>query len=162
MIVVRGFFDVWYYEHGKPLWKETVPNGAVLVGRNAMLDGMFNAGSPGANWYLGLIDNSAFDEFADADTMSSHAGWTEFTSYTAATRPAWGHGSASSGVVLNSTLTTFTMSAIGTIKGLFLASDNTKGGTSGTLWATGAFATPRSVASGGVLPIRYRTVLSAG
>ena len=87
--------------------------------------------------------------------MSSHAGWNEFTSYTEGNRVAWGPGSASSQSVTNSTPATFNINGSGTVKGVFIVSNNTKSGTAGTLWATALFGADVPVTSGDQLKITY-------
>ena len=67
-----------------------IPNGIVDVGLNHILEIEFNGGSQISTWYIGLVDNAAFSAFADADTLSSHSGWAEFTSYTESNRVTWG------------------------------------------------------------------------
>jgi hypothetical protein len=154
----RGKF---YVEHrnkkGKLLGKYEVPNGIVNVGKDKILDDMFNDGTQTANsaWCIGLIDNSGFSALADADTMSSHSGWNEFTSYSEANRVAWGSGAAASQSTTNSSPATFNISGSGTVKGVFVTTNNTKGGTSGTLWATALFAADVPVSNGDQLKITY-------
>ena len=128
----------------------------VTVGFNYLLDAGFVGGTPITTWYMGLISNAATITLASADTMSSHAGWTEFTSYTEATRPQWTVGSASGGANTNSTVVTFTVSGTGNqVYGFFVNSVSTKGGTTGTLWVTGAFSTVRFPTAGQQMKFTY-------
>ena len=55
----------------------------------------------------------------------------------------------------NSAVMVFTMSATVTIKGGFLISNNTKGGTTGTLFATGLFGSAQALVSGQSLKVTY-------
>lgn len=112
-----------------------------------------------AAWCAGLIDNSGFSALAAADTMSSHSGWSEFTGYSQTTRVAWGPSSSTAQLLTNGTLMTFDISASGTLYGAFITSDNTKSGTSGTLWSTGAFPSTIPV-TGGTDSIRLSYNLS--
>jgi hypothetical protein len=158
-----GEYDVWCISpSGKLQWHENIRNAVTDVALTAMLEGYFRGGTVGANWYLSLVNASGFDSFAASDTMASHAGWTEFTSYANATRPAWGHGAAAGKIMQNATLVTFTMNGSGTLQGLFTANENTKGGATGTLWATAPFSAARAVVSGNQLPVRYRVIAAAG
>lgn len=77
-----------------------------------------------------------------ADTMSSHSPWVESTAYSNATRPAFTPGSISGGSVDNSaSQASFTINTNNTIVGgLFLADNNTVGGTSGTLYGMAPFS----------------------
>lgn len=132
-----------------------VPNGIVDVGLEHMFDTQFHAGTPITTWYIGLVDNSGFTAFADADTMASHAGWNEFTSYSEGTRVAWAEDAAASRAITNTTSSDFSITGSGTVKGIFVTSDNTKSGTAGTLWATAAFASTVAVVNGDSLKITY-------
>lgn len=139
--VLKGMYDI--------------PNGIVDVGLNDILDVAFHAGSQITAWFIGLVDNSGFSAFADADTMGSHAGWNEFTTYSEATRVAWAEDVPASRSITNTTSSDFSITGTGTIKGIFLTSNNTKSGTTGTLWATAAFASNVAVVNGDSLKITY-------
>lgn len=140
---------------GSLRWEREIPNGIVDEGIHYLLDAGFNGGTQISTWYMGLVDNSGFSAFANADTMASHAGWSETTNYSEATRPEWTAGAAASRAVTNSVTVDFSINATVTIKGIFITSDNTKGGTTGTLWSTAAFATNASANSGDTLKVTY-------
>jgi hypothetical protein len=155
-----GFNNHFFIEHwreGKLLGKYAVPNDIVNEGKNKILDVMFNGATQIANnsWFIGLINNAGYSAVAAGDTMSSHAGWAEATGYNEATRVAWGSGSAASQQVTNGTAATFTINATATLKGVFVVTNSTKGGTTGVLWATALFASTVSVDSGDQLKITY-------
>lgn len=132
-------------------------NDIVNVGKNNIFDVYFNGGTqtPNNSWFIGLISNSGYSALAAADTMSSHAGWTEFTGYSQSTRVAWGSGAASSQSVTNASPATFDITSSGTIKGIFVITNSTKGGTTGTLWATGLFSADVPVVNGDQLRATY-------
>ena len=133
-----------------------VPNGIVDVGLNHILEAEFNGGAQLDPWYIGLVDNATFGSFADADTMSSHAGWDEFTSYTESNRVTWAVDSATSRAISNSTTADFSINATGNLKGIFVTSNNVKStGNSGTLWATAAFSSVVATANGDTLKVTY-------
>lgn len=146
-----------HYRDGKHIGTYDVPNGITNVGKDLALDVQFNDGVAiaQASWYIGLVDLSGYSALAASDTMSSHSGWNEFTSYSEGTRVAWGPGSASSQSVTNSSPATFNINGSGTVKGVFITSNNTKSGTSGTLWATALFGSDVPVTSGDQLKITY-------
>jgi hypothetical protein len=125
--------------NGVEKWRDTIDNIVVNAGLNYLLDAGLSAGSQITTWYLGLT--SATPTVAAADVMNSHAGWTEVTAYDEANRVTWADGGVSAQSVSNTaTPADFTISANGTdIGGAFLTSVNTKGGTTGTLYAAGAF-----------------------
>jgi hypothetical protein len=93
--------------------------------------------------------------YAAADTMSSHAGWTEAVPYSDANRVTATWGSASGQSISNSgSPASFTINGTATVAGCFLTTNNTKSGTSGTLVGVGNFTGgDRSVASGGTLTV---------
>jgi len=146
-----------YNKDGELLGVYDFNNDIVNVGKDLDLDVMFNDGTAvaQASWCIGLIDLSGYSALAAADVMNSHAGWNEFTSYSEANRVAWGSGSASSQSVTNASPATFNINGSGTVKGVFITSQNTKSGTTGTLWATALFAADVPVSNGDQLKITY-------
>lgn len=148
-------------ERGKLVARFTVPNLRTTAGANYLLDVGFKNGTKVTAWYLGLIAAAASVEVDEADTMSSHPGWTEFQSYTGAARRAWSAGTIAGGSLPASAVTTFTFSASGAVRGVFLTSSNTLGGTTGTLYSAGLDATSRLVNSGATLDVDYVTTLPA-
>ena len=151
-----GKFDCVMRERGKLVAKYSVRNMSTIVGRNYMLDAAFKAGSQDSTWFLGLIASSDEIETLQSDTMSSHAGWTEFQSYTGGARKAWTSATAAAGGRLGTaTAATFTFSANGSIRGIFVNSDSTLGGTTGTLWATALEDSNRLVLNTFTLDVTY-------
>ena len=75
-------------------------------------------------WYVGLISRDGFCGINPDDAMSSHCGWIEATDYAGAFRPEL----PLSGPV------SFVMESDQAIVGVFLSSNNAKGGTCGTLY----------------------------
>lgn len=152
---MRGKMKVQHIRNGKVIGEYEFPNGITNVGLNHLLDVGFHGSSATATWYVGLIDNSGYSAVADSDTMSSHAGWNEFTTYSDATRIGWVEDAAASRAITNSTPSTFNINGSGTVRGVFITSDNTKSGTSGTLWATALFASTVAVTNGDQLKVTY-------
>lgn len=120
---------------------------AATVGINDVLDSTYHAAT---TRYVGLISNSGYTGLIATDTMSSHSTWTEATTYTSATRPAWDEGAASGGSISNSTPLEFEFNATTTIIGIFLCTDSTKGGTTGILQTSSRwlFSAARTYTSG--------------
>lgn len=140
---------------GNLKWDEQFNNLVVTVGKNDLLDKYFAGSAYTAAWYLGLVDGATTPTYAAADTMSSHAGWSESVAYSDATRGvvSWNAASASSKA---STTTAFNINATATIAGVFLTTVSTKSGTSGILYSAGSFTLGnRSVLSGDTLNIVY-------
>jgi hypothetical protein len=149
------FFAECYGPDGVLKWrdhaKNIIPNTAI----DNALNVLYAAGTPTTSRFMGMVDNAGFSAFAAADTMASHAGWTESTACSNATRPAWSPGAAASQSIANGTQVTFNINATATIKGFFLTSSATLGGTSGNLDATAGLTTPQAVASGDTLKVTY-------
>lgn len=103
-----------------------------------ILDGFFNGGTIPANLYIGLVSAENFTGYDRTnDTMSSHPGWEEFTDYSEATRRPWTPGNTIDGYpasVSNPSAATITPTANGASVGVFLTTNNTKGGTTGQLF----------------------------
>jgi len=126
-------------------------------GKNLILNVMFNGTTPIANnsWFIGLISSVSYTALAATDVMNSHAGWTEFTTYSQANRVAWGSGTATTQSTTNASAAQFDITASGTVKGVFITTDNTKGGTAGSLWATALFAADVPVNNGDQIKVTY-------
>lgn len=151
-----------YDANGNLVWTAHAPNGVCNAALNDALNVYLRNGTPKAAWYMGLVDNSGFTAFAAADTISSHAGWTEATGYSSSTRPQWSPGAASSQAVVNGTTVDFAMTGSAVIRGLMVASDSTKGGSSGLLYSTAQFAEGnQTVASGYTLKVTYTVTFTA-
>lgn len=144
-------------------WVDEFDNLVVTAGLNDSLTQHFKASNYTAAWYIGLTGYSP--TFAAGDTLASHAGWTETTAYDEATRPALTLGAVANGSVDNSaSQARFTVSANGTqIGGAFLANNNTKGGTTGTLYGGGALGNGnRLLADNDTLDILVTLAAAAG
>ena len=151
-----------YDKDGKLKWTDESKNLVVNVGLQYMAGTSLDGSTARiTSWYLGLYGAASSNNPAAGDTMSSHAGWTEITDYTEATRPAATFVAATTAnpsVVTNSaSKAQFTMNATVTVGGAFLTSNNTKGGTSGTLFSAKDFSSPgdRNVVSGDVVLVTY-------
>lgn len=161
-LVAHGHVRVECFDaSGRLKWVEDGPNLIVTAGRNKLLDETLAGAAYTAAWYVGLIDNAGFSAIAAADTMASHAGWTESTAYDEAARQALTFAAAASGSKATDSPATVTISATATINGLFVVSDSTKGGSTGVLFAAKSFAAPRAVVDGDTLNLSYSASLTA-
>jgi hypothetical protein len=132
-------------------WRDSFWNIVVTVGLNKLLDATFKTGLTSPAWYVGLKGTGSM---IAGDTMASHAGWSELTPYSDGTRPAFTPGSISAGSVDNSaSKAVFNINGSSTIYGCFLVDNNTKGGTTGTLYGGGDFGASRSVINGDTLNV---------
>jgi hypothetical protein len=153
-IKFKGRFKVEVIRDGKTIRTEYVNNDVVNEGKDKILDSFFRNQAPPAQFYLGLMNDPA--TLAAADVMAGHAGWTEFTAYSEATRPAWTTQAAASQSITNPTPATFTITGgAATINGIFVPSENTKSGATGILWSTAPFTGPIPVTGGDIIKISY-------
>lgn len=146
---------------GELLWTERINNLVVTVGLNDSLDKHFKGSSYTAAWYVFLTGNTP--SFVAGDTMASHAGWTEVTAYDEAARQALTLGSVAAGSVDNSaSKAVFTISANGTaIGGAGIASNNTKGDSTGVLYGGAAFPANRTLNDNDTLTITVTLTATA-
>ena len=147
---------------GSIRWEVTVPNIVVTAGLNKLLSETFKGSSYTATWYVGLVNNASFSAYAAADTMGSHGGWLEGTPYSNSNRPTLTLGTVSGGSVDNSgAVAAFTINATLTVRGAFIVDNNTKGGTTGTLYGAADFGAARSVISGDTLNVTATLTITA-
>jgi hypothetical protein len=141
---------------GEVKWREEIENLVTTAGKNDALDKYLSGSAYTAAWFLGLVDGATTPTYAAADTAASHAGWTENTAYSNATRPAPTFNAAASGAKAT-TGTAFSINANGqTIAGVFLISNSTKAGTTGVLYSVGAFTGGnKAVGSGDTLNVTW-------
>jgi len=146
---------------GNIKWEDDIENLVTTVGKNFALDTTFAGSAYTAAWFMGLVDGGSAPAYNVADTMASHAGWTENVGYSNATRPAPAFSSAAAGTKATSTGVVFTINATGTIAGAFMNTVSTKSGTTGTLYSAGSFTGGnKSVANGDSLTITYSASLT--
>jgi hypothetical protein len=153
---IGGVFRVQVYNaDGTLAHEESFKNGVTNAGLNHALSIELGGGTQVGTWYMGLINNAGFSSLAAADTMASHAGWTELTSYAEATREAISFAAASGQAITTSAVCEFTINATVAVNGAFINSVSTKGGTLGTLFAHGSFTSVQNLSSGQLLRVDY-------
>jgi len=157
----EGYYTATCYgPDGAVKWTDDIHNLVLTAGKNHALDNYLAGSAYTATWFMGLVGSTSFTAIAAADTAASHAGWTEETNYSAGARPTAAFSAAASGAKALSAALTFTMSAGATVKGAFLVSNSTKGGTTGTIYSAGLFTGGDKVlASGDSLAISYSASL---
>lgn len=155
--ISRGMFIYEAFDKdGNLKWREEVYNMTTTAGLNKEGEVMFRGDTPIASWFCGLVDNAGFTAFAAADVMSSHGGWTESVAYSNTLRQQWSPGAFAGGIASNSATMNFSINTDGTvIKGGFITSGSAKSGSTGTLWATGAFSAAQTLNNGDTLKITY-------
>lgn len=134
-------------------------NLVVNQGKQDILNVYFTNGTQTANtsWFMGLIIDTGFTGIVAGDTAASHGGWNEATGYTQSTRPQWGQGAPGTGVttITNASPVTFDMNATANIRGGFIITNSTKGGTTGKLWAAATFSAQVPVNNGDQMKVTY-------
>jgi hypothetical protein len=145
---------------GNLKWEEEFHNLVVNEGLQYINTQVFTGVTYTATWYMGLVNGpGAGNTYLAANTMASHAGWTENVSYAQSARPTMAFGSATladPSVITTSTPVSFTMNASATIAGAFVTTNNTKSGTTGVLFSVGNFTVgDRGVVSGDTLNVTY-------
>ena len=163
----KGVYKIQCHDaQGNLKWEDEAPNLVVNVGLQDMNAKYFTGSAYTAAWYIGIYGSGATNSPAAGDTMSSHAGWTEVVAYSQATRPACTFGTpttANPSVATNSASpATFSINATTTVGGAFLTSNNTVGGTTGTLYSAADFSAPgdRAVTNGDTLSVTYTLSLA--
>ena len=163
-------------QDGNVKWEEQIPNLVNAVGKQLMLDTLLKGSSyTVVGPFLGLI-GGASPTFLAADTMASHAGWTEFANYTvggSAVRGTAVFASATSAGLSPANVTTSAATAItytitgagGTVSGCFLVTgsgaSSTINNTSGTLYSAGAFTTAKVTTAGDTVSVTYSTTATS-
>ena len=158
-------FKCYEYEGGPLLWEDTINNVVCTLGKNLMLQtALTGSAYTVVGPYMGLISSVSYTGVpVAADTMLSHATWTEAGSTNAPTfaaRLAPAFGTASAGAIALSTPTSFTMTGAGTLKGAFITYGTgavaTLMSTAGTLLSAGLFTGgDQPVSSGNVVQVSY-------
>jgi len=152
---------------GNLKWSAESKNLVVNVGLQYMAGTALTSVTQITTWYLGLYGSGATNSPAAGNTMASHTSWTEVTDYSNANRVTATFATAttaSPSVVTNTASpAVFNINGTTTVGGAFLTSENTKGGTTGTLFSAADFGSPgdRSVVSGDTLSVTYTFSLAA-
>lgn len=157
-VMLKQYWQIWCYDkNGNLKWYDEFTNLVPTVGLNKYLDCTLKTGCTSPAWYVGLITGpGGGNTYAAADTMASHSGWSENTTYSNATRPTWTPGTISNGSVDNSaSKAQFNINGTATIAGSFMVDNSTKGGTTGTLIGEGNYSGgDKSVGNGDTLNVQ--------
>ena len=156
-----GVFKVTCFDaNGNLKWEEAFHNLVVNVGLQDLNTKYFTASGYTPVWYLGLVDGGTTPTYAAADTLASHAGWTELAAGTvySGSRKSVTFGSASLGdpstITNSASPSVFNILASATVAGAFLS--NASSGTSGILFSEGNFTGGNKiVANGDTVNVTY-------
>jgi len=157
-----GLFEIKCHDKdGNLKWEAQSKNLVVNVGLAYMAGSALTSVTQITSWYVGLYGAASSNNPAAADTMSSHAGWTEVVAYSNVTRVAATFVTATTAnpsVVTNTASpATFNINGTTTVGGAFLTSGSAKSGTAGTLFSAADFGSPgdRSVVNSDTLSVTY-------
>ena len=157
-----GLFEIKCHDKdGNLKWEAQSKNLVVDVGLAYMAGSALTSVAAITSWYVGLYGAGASNTPAAADTMSSHAGWTEVVAYSNATRVAATFVTATTANPSVATNTAspavFNINGTTTVGGAFLTSGSAKSGTAGTLFSAADFGSPgdRSVVNSDTLSVTY-------
>ena len=163
-----GVFEIKCHDKdGNLKWEAQSKNLVVNAGLAYMAGSALTSVTQITTWYLGLYGAAASNTPAAGDTMASHIGWTEVTAYSNANRVTATFVTATTAnpsVVTNSASpAVFNINGTTTVGGAFLTSNDTKGGTTGTLFSAADFGSPgdRSVVNSDTLSVTYTFSLAA-
>lgn len=145
-------------------WEVEIANLVTTEGKNDLLTNYLKGSAYTAAFYVGLVTSTGFTAYAAGDTAAQivtttpsggNNQWQESTAYSNSTRQAWTGGSASAGSIDNSaSKAVFNINATDTIRGAFMDTNSTKGGTSGKLYGEADFGAARSVLNGDTLNVQ--------
>ena len=150
---------------GNLKWEDNSPNLVVNTGLQDMNNKYFKGSTYTAAFYLGLVTGPASaTTYAAADSLASHAGWTEFTDYSGSRKAVtFGTPTTAAPSVIDSTgsPSSFAITGTATVAGAFICT--VASGTSGILFSEADFDSPgdRSVVSGDTLNVSYTFSLDA-
>jgi len=157
-----GVFEIKCHDKdGNLKWEAQSKNLVVNVGLAYMAGTALTSTAQITTWYLGLYGAASSNTPAAADTMTSHAGWTEVVAYSNVTRVAATFAvatTANPSVVTNTASpAVFNINGTTTVGGAFLTSGSAKSGTAGTLFSAADFGSPgdRSVVNSDTLSVTY-------
>jgi hypothetical protein len=162
-----GVFHVQCFDKDGTLkWEDSMHNLVVNVGLQDMNTKYFSGSAYTAAFFLGLVTGpGSSTTYAAADTLASHAGWTEFTNYSGNRKTVtFGTATTADPSVIDNSASPAQFnitSAGGTVAGAFLCDVNS--GTSGLLFSEADFQSPgdRVVVSGDTLNVTYTFSLDA-
>lgn len=164
-LLIKGFFRATLTREGEIIWEDEFQNTVVTVGKNLILDTVLAGSAYSVTGpYMGLVSSVSYSAIAAADTMASHAGWTEAGATNAPTyssgRKTCVWSAASSGAKALSAALVFTFTGAGTVKGGFICLGTgalpTIDNTGGTLLSAGLFTGgDRAVLNADTLSVSY-------
>jgi len=157
-----GVFTVTCHDaDGNFKWEDTFHNLVPSQGLQYMSASFFNATGYTTALYFGLVEGpGSGTSYAAADTLASHAGWTESANVGTRKAITFGTPTTATPSVTSGTSSVFTVTSSTTIAGAFVT--NASSGTSGVLFAEGDFTGgDKSVTTGDTLAVTYTFSLTS-
>jgi hypothetical protein len=151
---------------GNLKWEDSAKNIVVNTGLQDMNTKYFKGSSYTAAWYIGLVTGPASgNTYAAADTLASHAGWTEDTNYSGGNRATATFGTATTAdpsVIDNSgSVAVFSITGTTTVAGAFLTTIQDNTDNVGLLFSVSNFTGgDRAVINGDTLNVTYEFSLA--
>lgn len=151
MNAIGRYEAVCIAKDGSTRWRDFIDNVVVTEGKNFALDTFLASTAYVVTGpFMGLVSSVGYSSIVAADTMASHAGWTESGSstgnapaYTGNRKTAVFSAAAAGSKALSAALS-FAISSSGTVKGAFMTygtgAVNTKDSTAGVLLSAGLFS----------------------
>lgn len=151
------FLAECFDKDGNLKWRDSFDNLVVNEGLQEAIDSTLLGGTQDSTWFLGLTTGTPV--FAAGDTLASHAGWTEFTTYTG-TRQSWVGVRSGQTATNSASVAAFPITGTATVGGGFLC--GVTSGTAGVLFSGSAFSGGnRSVESGDTINLTYSVTAAA-
>lgn len=156
MAIEGHYHAVCYDANGNVKWEEEIHNVVCTLGKNSTLDGILGNSAQGAV-VMGLKGTGTA---VAADTMTSHATWSEITVISVRGTPSF--SAASAGVKTTSSAVSFAITGTATVAGCFIVVGGTSAvsNTTGVLFSAGDFSTPKSVVSLDTIAVTYTATLT--
>ena len=151
---------------GNLKWEDSAKNLVVNTGLQDMNTKYFKGVSYNAAWYIGLVEGPASgNTYAAADTLASHAGWTEDTNYSGGNRATATFGTATtadpSEIDNSGSVAVFSITGTTTVAGAFLTNIQDNTDNVGLLFSVSNFTGgDRAVISGDTLNVTYEFSLA--
>lgn len=160
MIELCGVFRIEYDPPpGLPGWGGPliIRNGPTTEGVNYLLETAFRGGSQVLlpNWYLGIISGAGYSAIRASDTIASHSGWSEYSSFGGSpARKKWNPTVAASGGLVSGGAIWTTTGPSALLRGVFLTSSPNVGDP-GILYSTAVDPVGAFFGNGGQLRVTY-------
>lgn len=150
-----GRYDGQIIRNGEVIEEFTEYNLVTNEGLNSILNVYFMGSTQLTSWFMGCFEGN-YTPVATLTAANIASASTECTAYTSSTRPTFTPATATAQSITNAaSRASFVFNATKTIYGAFVISNNTKAGTTGTLFSAARFSTARPVESGDELLLTY-------